>query len=327
MKISVVMACYNGSRFIEKQLDSIKTQTYMINECIIIDDCSEDDTYNVVDDYIRKNKCTTWKLLKNDANRGYIATFKKAMGMSNGEIVFLADQDDIWDKSKIEIMSRIMESRDEILSLCASFSGIDDCGNNLYVRNPIFTENHGLIMLRRMKKGNIYKISLSEIAGRNISMGCTMAVRKCLIETCSQLDDNNVVPHDWLLNFGAALNNGLFFLNTELIKYRIHSNNTIGIPVNNRIGVRYRIREYETYTSCFREFERALDKVQINSKCKRNIIKRIKNLDFFYQKRIEILSSGKILNVLKVVFSYLFRLGPESVLAVMDAISILREHE
>ena len=76
-KILVVMATYNGIRYLEEQLiNSIRNQTYQPHEVIICDDASQDATVEFVHNYIEKNSLNTWKLLKNETNLGWINNFK-----------------------------------------------------------------------------------------------------------------------------------------------------------------------------------------------------------------------------------------------------------
>ncbi|WRK53127.1 glycosyltransferase [Coprobacillaceae bacterium CR2/5/TPMF4] len=77
MKISVVMTTYNGQKYIKKQLESIELQTVKIDEVIIIDDCSNDDTVEIVNEFIHNKQLTGWILEENKNNLGYIENFKK----------------------------------------------------------------------------------------------------------------------------------------------------------------------------------------------------------------------------------------------------------
>ena len=80
LKTSVVIATYNGEKFIEEQLDSILNQSYIPDEIIIFDDGSSDNTVNVINDYInKKNIGNICKLVKNEINKGYAKNFFDGM--------------------------------------------------------------------------------------------------------------------------------------------------------------------------------------------------------------------------------------------------------
>ena len=99
--ISVVMATYNGEKYLKQQLDSIAAQTILPDELIIGDDCSTDKTLEILDEF--KNKVSfDVKILKNEVNKGYIKNFARVILEAKGDFVFLCDQDDFWFPNKIE---------------------------------------------------------------------------------------------------------------------------------------------------------------------------------------------------------------------------------
>ena len=128
MKVSLVMAVYNGEKYLIEQLDSIRKQTYLIDEVILIDDVSTDNSYELIHQYIDGYKLINWKLIKNENNLGYRKNFKKGLEIVDGDIIFLSDQDDRWHLNKIEVMVKKM-SQSNILSLASSFNFMDQDGN------------------------------------------------------------------------------------------------------------------------------------------------------------------------------------------------------
>ena len=102
MKISVAMATYNGEKYIQKQLDSILNQSHKVNEIILVDDKSTDNTREVIQKYIQQHPEMKFSFYVNEENLGYKKNFKKAMSYCRGEYIFLCDQDDIWMDDKVE---------------------------------------------------------------------------------------------------------------------------------------------------------------------------------------------------------------------------------
>jgi glycosyltransferase involved in cell wall biosynthesis len=94
------MCTYNGERFIKEQIDSILNQTYQNFELIITDDCSTDNTINILNEYALKDKRII--IYKNEINLGFLKNFEKAISLCNGDYIALADQDDIWKPIKLE---------------------------------------------------------------------------------------------------------------------------------------------------------------------------------------------------------------------------------
>ena len=110
MKISVVMAAYNGRPFISQQIESILTQLGGDDELIISVDPSSDGTYELVRELALADKRIQ---LYQGPGQGIIANFENAIRKTSGDIIFLSDQDDIWSKRKIERMVVEMEAHPE----------------------------------------------------------------------------------------------------------------------------------------------------------------------------------------------------------------------
>ena len=133
MKVAVAIALYNGEKFLRDQLMSLFQQTRQADEVILCDDGSKDGTKEMVRDFIANNgleKC--WHLYENSENLGYIKNFYRAISLSTSDLVFLCDQDDIWDEKKIEVMTSVMEANEAIQLLSCRYGIIDGEGNTLH---------------------------------------------------------------------------------------------------------------------------------------------------------------------------------------------------
>ncbi len=222
MKVSVAIATYNGSKYIIKQLESIVNQTQSVDEVIIYDDKSTDDTVVLIQKFIHKYKLNTWKLSVNKQNLGFNENFRQALQRTSGEVVFLCDQDDEWSLNKVEVMCSIMQSS-KILSLASSYQTIDANSQNCESENlATWFFNEEIVPQA------LVNITLQKLLKRNFMPGCTIAVKRELINEL-QKDGNRNVEHDWSLLLLAALNNGCFYYNEKLMGYRIHESNTIGV--------------------------------------------------------------------------------------------------
>lgn len=107
-KISVVVPIFNASSRITKVLDSVLKQSYSVFEIILINDCSKDDTSQVLEKYIEDNKNYTFKFFDLKVNKG--VSFCRNLGWDNasGDYVAFLDSDDYWNQNKLEIMSKII---------------------------------------------------------------------------------------------------------------------------------------------------------------------------------------------------------------------------
>ena len=227
-KISIAMATYNGQQYITRQLDSIRNQTRAADEVIIFDDCSSDNTAVLIGAYIKKHKLANWHLHINKENVGYKKNFYKSIKETTGDIIFLSDQDDIWHVDKLEKMIKLFEAHSDMQVLNTSFSKIDEDGKALNIKRRFNRSNHNLIT-GRIDSGALKKYYLDTILWRNISPGCTAAFTK----RCKELfvdSYTGICSHDWEINIFGAILGGLYFSNQELTDYRMHKNNTVGLP-------------------------------------------------------------------------------------------------
>lgn len=100
--VSVALAAFNGERHLREQLDSIVRQTYPVDQLVIVDDASTDSTPTILRDFERQAQVVCVVVLRHNGNRGVRASFEEAISTTVGDVVFLADQDDVWLPEKVE---------------------------------------------------------------------------------------------------------------------------------------------------------------------------------------------------------------------------------
>ncbi len=219
--ISVVMATFNGGLYLREQLDSILNCNRfdeLVDEVIISDDNSSDNTIKIVKDYISKNRKI--KLIKNEG-KGVKSNFLNAIKNASSKYIILSDQDDVWDKHKIEILFKEVqntENKFELPSLVFSDSEIVDSSLNLL--NESFFEFNNLDITSRL--------NLKSIILKNVCQGCVVIFNRELSSYLYSMDTNRWVMHDWVLMIIAMQKGRVTFVNDKLIKYRIHGGNAIG---------------------------------------------------------------------------------------------------
>lgn len=221
MKVSVALATYNGQEYILEQLDSLRKQTVLPDEVIICDDCSTDNTYSIIREYIKNYTLTKWKVVRNSYNIGYIQNFKRSLSMTSGDIIYLCDQDDIWCSNKIAMMNYILCHNDNIKLLGTAVELIDDKTRK--------------ISKNKFESKKIQSVNFFQIHEENFSQGCTMAIRREIVDKYINTSVFDNIPHDWALSIIASCENGVFYLPNPLVCYRLHNNNTIGL--NKQTGI------------------------------------------------------------------------------------------
>ncbi len=97
--VSIIMPSYNTGRFIKESIESVLSQTYSDWELIIVDDCSEDDTDDVVSPYLADSRII---YLKNEKNSGAAVSRNRALKEAKGKWIAFLDSDDIWESNKLQ---------------------------------------------------------------------------------------------------------------------------------------------------------------------------------------------------------------------------------
>ena len=224
--ISVAMAVYNGEKYLEVQLDSIVRQTKQADEIVIVDDCSTDQSMEIIKKF--QGKHPNIRVYRNKSTLGYKKNFREVIRLCQGELIFLSDQDDFWMPEKVHIMSDIMETHPDIQVLASSFEFMDADGKSYSVKLRKGMSNNNLY-LKPIQANSLVSVTFDEFCSHNYFQGCSMALSKTAANAyLANWTDR--IPHDWLIALLASHENGFYFLNKPLFCYRTHSQNTIGIP-------------------------------------------------------------------------------------------------
>ena len=259
-KISVVMATYNGEMYIESQLESIANQTLQPDEIIISDDCSSDSTVHIINQIKTKLKIPI-KLFINEKNVGYINNFRKALSKVTGNYIFLCDQDDIWECDKVkETIIEMKINNAEVA--CTGFRLID--GNGNFIKN-LSVYNSDPICGYKNWTNKTYQIPLKRLIWGNFSPGCTYCFSNNVLAEFMKIK-NIEVSHDFQILLIGANQQAAIYIDKPLSRYRLHSNNTIGMNKKEK----KKKRHFEPRLS---RFLKELSKYcSINNYCMSNII-------------------------------------------------------
>ena len=211
MKLSIVLSTYNGEAYITEQLDSILNQTRKDDEVLIFDDCSTDNTPQIIEQFISGHNLTTWKFAVNHENKGWKRNFMEGIWSTSGDLVFPCDQDDIWMPQKLEQMEKIMAENPQIMVLTSNYESFYDSGKR--VCGP------------EKDDGKLIKQPLSNKVFNIRYPGCTYCIRREFVEISKkhwQVD----FPHDALFWRMGMFSDTLYSYNESLIHWRKHQDST-----------------------------------------------------------------------------------------------------
>ncbi len=238
----VIMATYNGEKYVVEQLDSIINQT--INPCTIIirDDCSTDNTVSIIKDYIKNyTGNVNFEILNSTQNLGYIKNFEALAKAAHSEFVFFCDQDDVWMTNKAETLLKRTKAKPGVNLLFSDAKLVDDKLQDI-----------GLLWAN-IKFEPTQEITLPRLFKQSIVTGATMVCKKDFLQSLIPFPED--LPHDLWLSACSIYEGSIDFCNDTLVKYRQHSNNQIGVKRSHLIKkiitpferdkIKYRISHYK----------------------------------------------------------------------------------
>lgn len=217
--VSIVMATYNGEKYLRQQLDSILQQTYQNFELIVVDDASTDRTLSILEKYaVLDDRIHVFPAEK---NLGLVANFERGLKLAKGDFIALSDQDDIFRKDKIEVMLAAMQ---------------DHPGRDLAVSDLSLIDEEGKEIAQSM--WHYQKLNPSQgkpfrrLLYSNFATGCAMMIRRRLLKIALPFPPDCLV-HDWWLAVVAASSKagGICLVGDQLTAYRQHGSNVIGAKV------------------------------------------------------------------------------------------------
>ena len=224
MKISIVMATYNGELYIEKQLASICNQTVPPDEIIISDDRSSDNTISIIKSFINKNNIAQkTNIYVNNTQLGFAKNFLNAISKSSGDILFFCDQDDIWNLKKIERFINIFKEK-KAMAVMGRQKYIDEEDNEVI---PMIAGSGIYDRFSFLKFSKIVRrVAFSEQINSNRSTGMALAARREIVLSCILYVNKYGLSHDSIIGLYASLCQGMYFINENLVYRRIHASNT-----------------------------------------------------------------------------------------------------
>ena len=285
---TVVLAMYNGEKYIIEQLNSILKQTHLPEYVIIADDRSMDHSCQLAEDFIVKNGLQgKWMCKKNNFNLGYADNFWYAASEVHTDVFFFCDQDDIWCPEKIETMVGIMEQNPQIMVLGSGYTAFTDRGNPYVDKALTKVSNDGTLEKLQLTNKTIF-IGCE---------GCTMAIRTDFFKTLSNFHFDKA-PHDEFVWKSALCVGGCYVLHKSLMKRRFHENN---VTLNKMHDLSSRIRFLNLLLKSHEAMIQYAEAQGINNSLKKIIQKNIDSVNL----RIEQLEKRKIRNTLILATRYL----------------------
>lgn len=207
MSISVAIATFNGEKYIAEQISSILCQLDTQDEIVISDNYSTDKTIEIIKGFNDSRIKIFYKQREsNNSNINCYFNFENALIETKGEIVFLADQDDLWSENKVTECLKALEVYDVVVSDC-----------------KVISEN-GEILLDSFFKRRKSRTGLLKNFITNSYIGSCIAFKRKILSIALPFPQK-MPMHDILLGTIAELFFKTTFIPMQLVYYREHTNN------------------------------------------------------------------------------------------------------
>jgi len=229
MTVTILMATFNGAKYVEAQLDSILAQTHQDWALIIRDDLSTDQTPSIIQKYAEAE--SRIKVLSDNGQHGsatlnFSALFDYAYKHPAPYVMF-ADQDDIWHKNKVAHSLQFIQAQEQTAS----------ASQPILVYGALeYVDAKANVIHQELKMPPALDISM--LLTGNHAYGCTMTLNRALVEQIIQIPETAENHDYWVALVACAF--GKAVLNPEiLISYRQHLDNASGNLHRSRLSSRY----------------------------------------------------------------------------------------
>jgi glycosyltransferase involved in cell wall biosynthesis len=227
MRVSVALCTYNGGRHLAEQLASIAAQSRRPDELVICDDRSSDSTVEILTNFAQSAPFPV-RLYRNEENLGSTRNFEKAIGLCQGELVALCDQDDVWYAHKLQSLAGVLESHP---MLGGAFSDADLIReDSRLLGSRLWGRVHFAPAENAAMTADIAKILLKHDLVTGATLMFRADKRELILPVCPPW------IHDGWIAWMLALYSSVASLRVPLMQYRVHDSQQVGIGPRSLLG-------------------------------------------------------------------------------------------
>ena len=228
--VDILMATYNGERFVGEQIESIQAQTYGKWRLLVSDDCSSDGTLDVVRRYAAGDERI--RIVSEGVRYGGAKeNFFALMGKYEAPYAMFCDQDDVWLPEKVEKSLTAMRALEEEHSVAVPllvFCDMKVVDSELNVIHESFEKS---------SRFDPSRLAFPQLAALNVAAGCCQCFNEKLVETClACADATDIEIHDWWTMLVASALGAISYIDEPLSLYRQHGQNEVGANDFNPVG-------------------------------------------------------------------------------------------
>lgn len=300
LKFGVVIASYNGEKYIQEQLQSIVEQSVPVREIVISDDGSSDETKNIINDFILLHPEISIKLVDHIPSGFISENFYNAIALLDSvDYVFFSDQDDKWITDKVKYFSEAIK---EMKFPDLVFSDAFVVNSDMSIQRESLIKELGSKLYKDLINTNKYfefypnYMNCKRILKWNIVTGMNTCIKYSFFKSLRKLPSG--VLHDRWLMLNAFFSGRLCYLPIKTAFYRQHSNNVVG--VQKKKSIIEKRKSMCGYLNRMEKYYDALFFLTSNSFGKDikayNYVAEYSN---FYKRRLNYLREKKFANIVK----------------------------
>lgn len=226
-QVSIFIPIYNTERFITRTIESILSQTFQDWEIIALDDCSKDNSYQIIQGFAKQDNRI--KVFRNEQNIGMMSNWNKGISLCSSKYFAKLDSDDFWHPSALEEAYKILEANEKIGLVCSKYVEVDENENPNY---KSVKETPEFIVNNKFWPGHLVKLGPRRLFYSGISVQGVLLIRRSIFDQVG-----NYHPHFWgdqELWFRIGAHYDFYFIDKIYYYYRKWSgaNTSVNIAPN-----------------------------------------------------------------------------------------------
>lgn len=220
--VSVIVPVYNHEKFIGETIKSVMSQTYKNWELLVVDDCSTDGSWEIIQEWTKKD--SRIKAFRNNENKGLIPNWEFLIDNSKGNYIAFLEGDDYFCKDNLKKKIEIFEKYPDLGMVYCNFSIVNESGVDImkdyYSKQKIKTFRN-----EKIKPEEYLLSSLAPFSTYSQIMITREVIKNIGLPRSLDQEAKIFLPSDWDFNFRTSINNKIYFVDENLLQYRKHSSN------------------------------------------------------------------------------------------------------
>lgn len=214
LKVSIVLPCYNQIKYVKESIDSVLNQSYDNFELILVDNASTDGTKEVLAEYAKKDKRVT--CIFHNKNLGFTKSINDGFEIASGKLIAIHNSDDVWYPNKLEEQVKVFKEFSDVDVVTADAEIIDENGKSV---------GYSFSQELNWNTFGVVDFAFNELCKRNFCCHPSIIFRKNCLSTAKGYDESLSYACDWWFLLILSKKHKFYYLNSKLLKYRIHPNN------------------------------------------------------------------------------------------------------